>query len=132
MKNQDNLSKYFKELPGEEASGDFTMRVMDRVRAETKKAPVEYSPLIRARGWWTIFIVMSLTLCGVILINSFFPGKESPEGLQILKTVDFSFVSKPFILLSNALSNLSVTHLFVLTGISVLLLFDKMYSRFAH
>jgi hypothetical protein len=131
MKNQDNLGKYFKELPREEPSGNFTMRVMDRVISETRRSPVEYSPLISRGVWVKISIVGVLTLLSLLLLYPYFPAKENHGGLQFLSTLDFSRVSEPFVVLSGALNNLTVTHLFVLMGISVLLLFDRFYSRVA-
>lgn len=131
MKNKDNLSKYFKEIPVEEPSGNFTMLVMDRVRVEAKKSPFEYTPLISTRVWWTILITITLTLLAGLLLQSYFPGQESSESLQFLNKMDFSLISKPFILLSKAFNSITVTHLFVLMGISALLLFDKFHSRFA-
>jgi hypothetical protein len=131
MKNQDNLSKYFRELPVEEPSGNFTMLVMDRVRLETKKAHIEYAPLISTRIWWKISIIITLTLLAGILLQTYFPAKETSGGISFLSNLDFSFLSEPFVLLSKVVNYLTVTHVFVLMGISFLLLFDKFYSRFA-
>ena len=46
MKEQDKLRDYFRELPREEPSENFTFMVMDRVRKERVKSPAIYQPII--------------------------------------------------------------------------------------
>ncbi len=129
MKKQDRLGDYMKELPREEPSVNFTKTVMARVRVETKKAPVEYPPLISQQVWWKIFIGLAFLVISAIVYRTYFPGNETPTVLSAFYQIDFSIILKPFQLLSHALSNLSQTVVAGSLAISVLLLIDLLYSH---
>lgn len=131
METKDRLSIYLKELPAEEPSVNFTRLVMERVRVEARKAPVVYQPLITPPMWRWIFVSITLLLVGAILLTTYFPGSESAAGAFSLPKVDLSFLNRPFVMLTNVLNNISVNYLFILAGISSLLLLDQLYSRFA-
>ena len=131
MKKQDNLGDYMKELPREEPSINFTRIVMDRVRVEAKKAPVEYPPLISQQVWWKIFIGLTFLVISAIVYRTYFPGNETPTVLPAFYQVDLSIILKPFQLLSYALNNLSQTVVAGSLAISVLLLVDQLYSHLA-
>jgi hypothetical protein len=130
MKNKDKLGIYLKEIPLERPSDNFTNLVMDRVRLEPKKSPVLYHPIISGQIWWRVFICIALVSIGTLLLRSYFPGNDSPAFLQSFYQIDFSFVTKPFQLLSNMLNKLPIA---VVTGVmaaSFLLVIDQIYSRF--
>ncbi|MEI6274605.1 MAG: hypothetical protein WCP08_01385 [Prolixibacteraceae bacterium] len=129
MKKQDNLREYMKELPREEPSADFTRLVMQRVRLEAVKSPVVYQPLINARSWRRIFFGMFLFFVGAILLRTFFPGNENPVLTHWIYQIDYSFLLKPFQLLSNALTCMSFQFVGGAAAITILLFADQLYSR---
>lgn len=132
MKKQDLLIAYLKELPREEPSGNFTQMVMNRVQLETIKSPVVYQSLISKEVWLKVIVVSGLLLLGAILLYFYLPGSTNSIGYLSLPKVDYSFLFKPFVVLSQALNKLSVTFVSVLMAISALLLVDQLYSRFAN
>ena len=131
MKTKDNLHTFLKELPIEAPPESFTSLVMERIRLEAVKSPVVYTPLISSMGWWKIIfgsIVLSLVM---LLLYEFFPVKESSGVVLSLSSADFSFLLKPFELLSKFLSGLSFTYVAVVVSVSLLLVVDQLYGRLA-
>ena len=120
---------YFEDLPREEPSADFTRLVMQRVRQEASKSPVTYQPLISARSWLRIFFGMFLFFLGAILLRTFFPGTENPVFTNWIYQIDYSFLSKPFQLLSNALNSLSFQFIGGSAAIALLLFADQLFTR---
>ena len=53
MNQKDIIKQWFKELPPENPSSEFTGKVMKRVMSEWSLNPVRYQPMISRRGWWT-------------------------------------------------------------------------------
>ena len=131
MKTKDNLHTFLKELPIEAPPESFTSLVMERIWLEAVKSPVVYTPLISSKGWWKIIfgsIVLSLVM---LLLYEFFPVKESSGFVLSLSSADFSFLLKPFELLSKFLSGLSFTYVAVVVSVSLLLVVDQLYGRLA-
>jgi hypothetical protein len=130
MEMKDNLSAYLKELPQEEPSADFTRMVMENVRLETIKSPAIYQPLISRKMWTKIFIGMVLVLIGTVLLRTWFPGNETlaliPSGYRI----DFSFLLKPLLALSDGLNKIPLTFAGGALAFSLLLLVDQLYIKF--
>ena len=60
MNDKNNLKDWFRELPTEQPSTDFTRKVMDQIMTEWRLNPVKYQPIISKKGWWTI--------CGMALL----------------------------------------------------------------
>jgi hypothetical protein len=132
MEKQDNLFEYMKELPIEEPSDRFTRLVMDRVRAEAIKKSASYQPLISKKVWLQISIGTIMLLLCTALLRVYFPGNDSPGWLQTFFQIDFSIVTKPFVVLSKAMSNLSITVLAGSIAISMLLLIDQLFFRYGN
>lgn len=131
MKKQDLLIAYLKELPREEPSGNFTQMVMSRVQLETIKSPVVYQPLISKEVWRKVIVLSGLLLVGAILLYIYLPGSADSTGYLSLPKVDYSFLLKPFAILSQALNKIPVTFVGVLVAICALLLVDQLHTRFA-
>jgi hypothetical protein len=129
MKKQDNLRAYMKELKLEEPSTDFTRLVMERVRVEIVKSPAVYQPLINKQVWTKIFIGCILFSIGAVLLRSYFPGNDNPALIPSFYQIDFTFILKPFQLLSKAMSGISLNYAGGAAAISMLLIADQFYTR---
>jgi vacuolar-type H+-ATPase subunit I/STV1 len=130
METKDNLRAYMKELQREEPSADFTGMVMNRVRLEAIKSPVIYQPLISRQMWLKIYIGLALFILGAVLLRTWFPGNEAPALLQSFYRIDFSFLLKPFLFLSNALNKMSLPFIGGILAVSLLLLSDQLYAKY--
>lgn len=129
MNKPDNLGKYMKELPMEDPSAGFTVKVMDRVLAESGRASVPFHPLISLRMWMQLLAGSILLVSGIALLRTYFPGNENPAGWQSLYNYDLSVVFDPFLKLSGIAQSLPVSFAFGLMAITFLLLADRVYSR---
>lgn len=129
MKKPDLLKEYLKELPLEEPSANFTDLVMSRVCVETIKSPVAYQPLIGRKAWRNIVFLSAVILLGSITLYFYFPESHTASEFFSLQKIDYSFLLKPFILLSQTLNKLSFTFVAVLMAVSALLIFDQIHSR---
>lgn len=132
MEKQDNLFEYMKELPIEEPSDRFARLVMDRVRAEAIKKPALYQPLISKKAWLLISIGTVLLLICTALLRIYFPGNDYQGWVQTFFQLDFSIITKPFVVLSKAMNNLSITVLAGFLAISMLLLIDQLFFRYGN
>ena len=131
MTTKDNLHTFLKELPIEAPSENFTRLVMERVRLESVKSPVVYTPLISTKGWLKIISGSIIILVVMLLLYEFFPGKESSGVVLSLSSADFSFLLKPLEVLSKFLSGLSFTYVAVAVSVCLLLVVDQLYGRLA-
>lgn len=129
MKKPDLLKDYLKELPREEPSINFTGMVMSRVCVETVKSPVVYQPLISIKEWRNIIIASAIILLVSIFLYFYLPGSQTTAGLFSMPKIDYSFIFRPFVLLSQNLNKLSFTYVAVLMAVSALLIFDQIHSR---
>jgi hypothetical protein len=130
MRDQDKLRAYLKELPREEPSDNFTVMVMDRVRMEVATSPTAYQPLINRQSWWKILTGMLLFFIGAVIYRTYFPGNEQVGILQPLFQVDYSFLLRPFQLLSESMVRVPLTFVTGFIAVTALLLVDQLYSRF--
>ena len=130
MSQIDIMKKWFKELPPENPSPDFTLGVMKRVMSEWSLNPVKYQPIISRRGWWTIAIT-TLILTGVLfMLHSTLPtGAESATKATTLYGIDLSLLLAPVSQLFIKLNNISPTVAIGALAILALWFFDQLFVK---
>jgi hypothetical protein len=130
MENKERLIGYLKELPMEKPSDDFTLQLMNRVRLEPVYTKMVYVPLIGRQVWWSIFIGFALVFLSTLFYFSFLPADSAMNGWIIFEKFDFTLITRPFELFSQALSKMSFTYIIIVAAIAVLLLMDQLYTLY--
>ena len=78
MTQKDLMKEWFKELPSDQPSPDFEVKVMQRVMSEWTLNPIKYQPIISKKGWWTLGLIAILLTGILFMLHSSLPaGTES-------------------------------------------------------
>ena len=130
MSQNDIMKKWFKELPPENPSPDFTVKVMQRVMSEWSLNPVKYQPIISKRGWWTIaFITLIVTAILFMLHSSLPTAAESASQTKILYGIDLAKLFAPINQLFVKLNNISPAVAIGILAILALWFFDQLFAK---
>jgi hypothetical protein len=130
MNHKDLMKEWFKELPPEQPSPDFTVKVMQRVMSEWTLNPVKYQPIISRRGWWALVIIALIITSFLFLIHSYLPtGTESAGQAATFYDIDLSQLFAPLNRLIGRLNNLSPTVAIGTLAIIALWFFDQLIVR---
>lgn len=130
MKEQDKLRSYFRELPREEPSENFTFMVMERVKMERVRTNAVYHPIISRQMWLRLLCGVILIFIGALVFRTYFPGNEQVGLLRPIFQFDYSLILKPLQVVSASLMKMPFSFVIALVAISLLLLVDQLYSRF--
>lgn len=130
MKEQDKLRSYFRELPREEPSENFTFMVMERVKMERVRTNAVYHPIISRQMWLRLLCGVILIFIGALVFRVYFPGNEQVGLLRPIFQFDYSLILKPLQVVSASLMKMPFSFVIALVAISLLLLVDQLYSRF--
>ena len=128
MNRKDTLKQWFGELPPEQASSDFSTRVMQRVMSEWSLNPYKYQPIISKKAWWAIgfiavvFTAMLFSLHSTILSTS---GNHS----EFLYGINFTQLFSLFAKLFEKLNNISPAVAIGAMAIIALWFFDQLFTR---
>jgi len=130
MTQKDIMKEWFKELPPDHPSPDFTVKVMKRVMSEWSLNPVKYQPIISKRGWWTLgLITITLTSMLFFLHASLPVGVETGTPLKTIYGFDLSQLFMPVNQLFVKLNNISPTVAIGALAILALWFFDQLFVR---
>ena len=88
-----------------------------------------YQPLINKVLWLKIVLGIFLLLTGAVLLRNYFPVDNYPDLLSFFYQIDFSWMLKPFHLLSATLSSISLKFVAGMAAIALLLFVDQLYVR---
>ena len=130
MNQKDIIKKWFKELPPDNPSPDFTATVMKRVMSEWSLNPVKYQPIISKRGWWTLAIITLLLTSILFLLHSSLPTEA--DSLAQTKTVygiDLTQLFQPVNQLFVKLTNISPALAIGALTILALWFFDQLFVK---
>jgi hypothetical protein len=130
MNQKDTMKEWFKELPEEQPSADFTVKVMKRVMSEWTMNPVKYQPIISKKGWWTLIMMAVLLTSILFMLHSSIPAvTASPSRNDALFGIDlsqlFSLVGHLFV----KLNNISPAVVIGVLAIIALWFFDQLFVR---
>jgi len=130
MNHKDVMKEWFKELPAEQPSPDFTVKVMQRVMSEWTLNPIKYQPMISRKGWW-ILVIIALVFTGILfMLHPSLPTGTDPSlqansiyGMDLSKL--FAPVSQLFIKLNNISPTVAIGSL----AIIALWFFDQLFVK---
>ncbi len=130
MSQNDIMKSWFKELPQEYPSPEFTAGVMNKVMSEWTRNPIKYQPIISRRSWW----IMAVTAIGLtallFLIHSSIPtGPTAINQTKSIYGIDLSQLISPLSQIFVKLNNLSPTIAIGTLAILALWFFDQLIAR---
>jgi hypothetical protein len=130
MNQRDLMKDWFKELPAEHPSPDFTGKVMQRVMTEWTLNPVRYQPIISRKGWWSIvFTALLLTSILFILHAMFSTGIETATPTNSIYGIDLLKLLTPIIRVFEKLNNISPAVAIGALAIIALWFFDQLFVK---
>ena len=130
MNHNDLMKEWFKELPEEQPSTDFTVKVMQRVMSEWTLNPIKYQPIISRKGWWTlVLIALFLTSILFMLHSSLSTVPDSAAQVKTVYGIDFSQLLTPVNRLLVKLNNISPTVAIGTLAIIALWFFDQLFVK---
>ncbi len=130
MKQNDKLKDWFRELPEEQPSPDFTRRVMEQVMAEWRLNPVKYQPIISKKGWWTIGVMAFLLTTVLSVIHTTVSDTvASSSSQETLYGIDLTKIFTPFSHFFEKLSDISPAFAIGILAIIALWFFDQLFIR---
>ena len=130
MSQKDLMKEWLKELPSEQPSPDFKVKVMQRVMSEWTLNPIKYQPIITRKGWWIIGAVAVLLTSILFLLHPTIPaGTAATTQLNTLYGFDLSLLFKPVSHIFEKLNNLSPTVAIGAMAIIALWFFDQLFVK---
>jgi hypothetical protein len=130
MSQKDLMKEWLKELPSEEPSPDFTVKVMQRVMTEWTLNPIKYQPIISKKGWWTMGFVAILLTSFLFLLHSSLPaGSENAEQSKSLYGIDLVQLITPISQLFEKLTTISPAVAIGALAIIALWFFDQIFVK---
>lgn len=130
MSQKDLMKEWFKELPLEQPSPEFTVKIMQRVMSEWTLNPVKYQPIISKKGWWTIgFIAICLTSLLFMFHSLLSAETESVAQANTVYGLDLNTLLSPVGHLFEKLNNISPAVVIGVFAIIALWFFDQLFVR---
>jgi hypothetical protein len=130
MNQKDIMKQWFKELPAEQPSPDFAVKVMQRVMSEWTLNPIKYQPIISKKGWWTLgLIAVLLTSILLSLHSSLLAGPESISQPKTVYGLDLAQLFETISHLFGQLNSISPAVAVGTLAIIALWFFDQLFVR---
>jgi len=109
MSQKDLMKEWLKELPSEQPSPDFQVKVMQRVMSEWTLNPIKYQPIIGKKGWWTMGIIAFLLTSFLFMLHSsVHTGTEVAAQSKSIYGIDLLQLFAPVSQLFEKLNNIFV------------------------
>lgn len=130
MSQKDIMKEWLKELPSEQPSPDFTVKVMQRVMTEWTLNPIKYQPIISRKSWWIIgSIAIMLTSFLFMIHPSLTSGAASVTPSNTIYGLDLSQIFAPVSHLFEKLNNISPAVAIGVLAIVALWFFDQLFVK---
>lgn len=130
MSQKDLMKDWLKELPSEQPSPDFTVKVMQRVMSEWTLNPIKYQPIISKKGWWTLGLITILLTSFLFMLHSSLPsGPETVAQSKSLYGLDLAQLLNPISQLFEKLNNISPAVAIGALAIIALWFFDQLFVK---
>ncbi len=130
MSQKDLMKEWFKELPLEQPSPEFTVKIMQRVMSEWTLNPVKYQPIISKKGWWTLgFIAICLTSLLFMFHSLLSSETESVAQANTVYGLDLNTLLSPVGHLFEKLNNISPAVVIGVFAIIALWFFDQLFVK---
>lgn len=129
MNQKDIMKEWFKELPSDEPSPDFTVKVMQRVMSEWTLNPIKYQPIISKKGWWSLGIIAVLLTSILFMIHPSLPATTDSAVQKPFYGIDLSQFIEPISHFFEKLNNISPTVAIGALAIIALWFFDQLFVK---
>jgi len=130
MSQKDLLKEWFKELPSEQPSPDFQVKVMQRVMSEWTLNPIKYQPIIGKKGWWTMGLIAFLLTGLLFMLHSSLPsGAEVAAPAKTVYGLDLLQLLAPVSHLFEKLNSISPAVAIGVLAIIALWFFDQLFVK---
>ena len=130
MNQKDLMKDWFKELPSEQPSPDFTVKVMQRVMSEWTLNPIKYQPIISRKGWWSLGLIAIVLTSILFLLHSSLPsGTDSAIQSKTIYGLDLAQLFAPVSHLFEKLNNISPAVAIGVLAIIALWFFDQLFVK---
>ncbi len=129
MKQNDKLKDWFREMPAEHPSPDFTRRVMEQVMTEWRLNPVKYQPIISKKGWWTIGGMTLLFTTVLSIMHTTVADTAGSTSQETLYGINLTKILTPFSQFFGKLSEISPAFAIGILAIIALWFFDQLFIR---
>lgn len=130
MSQKDIMKEWFKELPQEQPSPDFNVKVMQQVMSEWTMNPIKYQPMISKKGWWTMALIALLLTSILFTLRSSFPAAaETAAQTKSVFGLDLDQFLAPINQLFVRLNNISPTVAIGTLAIIALWFFDQLFVK---
>ena len=130
MSQKDIMKEWLKELPSEQPSPDFTVKVMQRVMSEWTLNPIKYQPIISRKGWWIIGITAIALTSILFLLHPALPaGAASASPSNTFYGFDLSKFLAPVSRVFEKLNNISPAVAIGALAIIALWFFDQLFVK---
>ena len=130
MSQKDIFKDWFKEMPREKATADFSTKVMKRVMSEWTLNPTGYQPIISKKAWWIMGIMAFIITSILFSLHSSLPNSADLSNQS--QTFYGIILSKIFTLFSMGIERLNNISPVVAVGalaIIALWFFDQLFTR---
>jgi len=132
MSQKDLMKEWLKELPSEQPSPDFQVKVMQRVMSEWTLNPIKYQPIIGKKGWWTMGIIAFLLTSFLFMLHSsVHTGTEVAAQSKSIYGIDLLQLFAPVSQLFEKLNNISPAVAIGALAIIALWFFDQLIVKAA-
>jgi len=131
MSTNDKLQDWFREMPDEKASDDFSRKVMQGIMAEWSKNPTTYKPIISRKAWWIVGIFFVLLTIVLFMLKNAMGVSDSTIATQNVAGVNLEYVWSFIASFFEKLNNISPAVGVGALSIIALWFFDQLYTRMA-
>ncbi len=130
MNQRDHLKYWIKELPQEQPSPDFSIKVMERVMTEWSHNPTKYQPIINRKGWFLIALITLISTALLLFLhNSASIGLELVGKTKNSYVIDATKFFTPINHLFTSLTKISPTVAIGIFAILALWFLDQLFSK---
>ena len=130
MSQKDLMKEWLQELPSEQPSPDFTVKVMQRVMSEWTLNPIKYQPIIGKKGWWTMGLISILLTSILFMLHSSSPsGAEAAAQNRTIYGLDVLQLVAPVSHLFEKLNSISPAVGIGVLAIIALWFFDQLFVK---
>jgi hypothetical protein len=130
MNQKDLMKEWFKELPSDEPSPDFTVKIMQRVMSEWTLNPIKYQPIISKKGWWSMGVIAMLLTSILFMIHPSLPAAtDSAAQVKPFYGFDLSQLLEPISHTFEKLNNISPAVAIGALAIIALWFFDQLFVK---
>jgi hypothetical protein len=130
MSQKDIFKDWFKEMPREQASSDFSTKVMKRVMSDWTLNPTAYQPIISKKAWWMMGIMAIVITSILFSLHSSLPNTADLSNQSpTLFGLDLSKLLASLSLCIEKLNSISPVVAVGALAIIALWFFDQLFSR---